>query len=205
MDELKLKHLLSRRFAVIDNDRLWFQNRIKSEHLFVSVDECLEYLYAIIHEKSFNPDDPFFISYKDSPLLVINVVDEAIVSMVYEIYQQIDRQDESTLAYYRDKIEEFYFTLQNIADGINKTNYEYRYYHSLLVLLTHILYLCTPTIKREEIRPYRLSYSYYLLMYTLYDNAKPEDSYFGMLRHYYYELLIHRAPNHRTAFPNIEH
>lgn len=208
MDELKLKHLLSRRFAVIDNDRLLLQNRIKSEHLFISVEESLEYLYTIIREKPLNPDDPFFISYKENPLLVINIVDEAIVSMIYEIYQQIYRKDESMLSAYRNQIEAFYFELQNKADGVDMSNYEYRYYHSLLVLLIRIMYLCVPDnerSKREETRPYQLSYSYYVLMYTFYNNAKPKDSYFGMLEHYYYKLLIHRAPDHRTAFPNIEH
>lgn len=205
MDNLKLKHLLSRRFAIIDNDRLLLINRIKAEHLFVSIDEALEYLYMIIREQSINPDNLFFSSYKEEPLLTINIVDEAICSIIYEIYQQIYRKDEGLLSVYRNKIEEFFYELQNKADGIDINNKEYVYYHPLLVLLVRIIYLCTPNIKKEEFRKYQLSYAYYVLMYTFYNNIEHKDSYFEMLEHYYYLLITHKAPNHRTPFPNIEH
>lgn len=204
MDEFKLKHLLARKYTVINKDDRLFLNRIRAEHWFVSVDECLDYLYKLIRNQSLNPDNPFFVSYTETPLLAINLVDEALCAIVYELYQQDRRDDQDMLGYFFHKLNDFYVELQNKADNIPVSQTEYHYYHSLIVFFDRLLFICNPADPREEAKQYDLSYTYYILMYTMYHNATPKDAYFGMMEKYYANLLGHYH-NHLTPFPNVEH
>lgn len=182
MDELKMKHLLARH-TTRDMDKLELTRRVQSEHLFVNVDEAIDYLGHLVSNKSFNPDDMFFMSFKRSPILVINIVDEAVCSIIYEIYQQIYRKDNDMLAYIRNRITEFRDELMNKVARDDKDNWPY--YDDLFTMFMMLDFLSFPVYHREESLPHQVSYAYYSLMCTMYKTARPYDTYCLKLHTYY--------------------
>lgn len=184
MDKLKLKELLARH-TTTDMDKLEFARRIGSEHLFQSIDECLTYMTKLMTFVSMNPDDPdgtTMDTFKNSPVLFINIMDEAICSLIYEIYHQMENVNQDFLAYIRLKIEA-------LGDILINTEYsgDYVYIrtqlHAVVMLLS---FLATPVYHKEESIQSQLSYAYYQLMYTMYSLAKPYDEYFTTLANYYF-------------------
>lgn len=187
MDKLKLKELLARH-TTTDMDKLEFARRISAEHLFQSIDECLDYMAKLMSFVSMNPDDPdgaTMDTFKDSPVLFINIMDEAICSLIYEIYRQMEDINQDFLAYIRIKIEA-------LGDTLINTEYsgDYVYIrtqlHAVVMLLS---FLATPVYHKEESIQSQLSYAYYQLMYTMYSLAKPSDEYFVTLANYYLEKM----------------
>lgn len=183
MNELKLQHLLARHM-IADIDKMEFPRRIAAEHLFTSVDECAEYLTKIMTFISVNPDDPNgpeMNTLKDCPILAINVIDEAICSLIYEIDQQILRKDKNFLGYTSHKVSE----LSNI---LLNTKYPPEYSavrSSLYAMLMLISFHATPIPNREEVLYSQVSYGYYQLMRDLYRAAKPKDDYINKFTAYY--------------------
>lgn len=183
MNELKLKELLARH-TTTDMDKLELSRRISSEHTFQSVDECVEYIKKMATFVSANSclsDGSNVNTFKEVPILVINVIDEAICSLIYEIYQQINLGDQDFLAYIKHRIEELQCT-------INGTAYPEEYIpikSSLRNVLALINLLSFPVYHKEETIPSQLSYEYYKLMHTMYSLARPRDSYFRKLTEYY--------------------
>lgn len=187
MDKLKLKELLARH-TTTDMDKLEFARRISAEHLFQSIDECLNYIAKLMSFVSMNPDDPdgtTMDTFKDSPVLFINIMDEAICSLIYDIYHQMEDINQDFLAYIRTKIEA-------LGDTLINTEYsgDYVYIrtqlHAVVMLLS---FLATPVYHKEESIQSQLSYAYYQLMYTMYSLAKPSDEYFVTLANYYLEKM----------------
>lgn len=185
MNELKLQHLLARHMTA-DMDKLEFTRRIASEHLFTSIDECFEYLTKMITFVSVNPDDPKgpnMNTLNDAPILAINVIDEAVCSLIYEIDQQIYRKDNDFLGYISNKVTE----LSNI---LLNTKYPEKYASvksSLYAMLMLISFHTMPIPNKEEVLYSQVSYGYYQLMRDLYKAVTPKDDY---IRTYtaYYEL-----------------
>lgn len=185
MDKLKLKELLARH-TTTDMDKLEFARRISSEHLFQSIDECLDYMDKLMSFVSMNPDDPDGTSmdtFKESPVLFINIMDEAVCSLVYEIYNQMEDINQDFLAYIRTKIE-------TLGDKLINTEYsgDYVYIRTALHAVVMLLsFLATPVYHKEESIQSQLSYAYYQLMYVMYSKATPSDEYFITLANYYLE------------------
>ena len=182
MDELKLKHLLARH-TVYDIDKLEFSRRIASEHLFQSVDECIDYLYKVIKKTPINPDDPNGIctsTFKSSPILVINIIDEAICTLIYEICQQIHGEDQDFVMYINHRLDELirYFVQ-------NRPDYDEMINASLLMMLVMVKCLSVPVPHRQETAMSMISQEYYHLMKCLYENAQPRCEYFNKLTAYY--------------------
>ena len=183
MNELKLKELLARH-STRDIDKLEFLYRIRTEHLFQSVDECMEYLTKMATFVSINPCDPICSdsnTFKSSPVLAINVIDEAVCSLIYEIYEQIYHGDPDFLSYITHRVEELMNTILN-------TKYPKEYIQiqsDLYAMLMLIKFLSMPVYHKEETLCGQMSYAYYKLMYTLYNLARPKDDYFSDLAYYY--------------------
>lgn len=183
MNELKLQHLLARH-PTTDMDKLELTKRIKSEHLFQSVEECVEYLTKIVVFVSVNPDSPSgpnMNTFRDAPVLAINVIDEAVCSLIYEIYQQINCKDPHMLAHIQRQI-------SDVIETINYTEHPKMYTdikNALYNMMVQIYLLSFPVKHKEEDLPGKLSYYYYRLMYTLYNTAKPRDEYFDKFAKYY--------------------
>lgn len=185
MNELKLKELLARH-TTTDMDKLELARRINSEHLFQSVDECVEYLAKMMTFVSVNPDDPKgpnMNTFKDCPILAINTIDEAICSLIYEIYQQMNHADQDFLAYIRNRIDELQKTIIDTIYDVEFMYIQYAVYDMLML----ISYLSIPVYHKQETMHSRLYYGYYKMMYTMYALAKPRDEYFEKLTKYYAE------------------
>lgn len=188
MNEHKLKELLARH-TTTDMDKLEFVGRVSSEHLFVSVDECAEYLKKTITFTSTDPHEnsPFdgtsVNSYKNYPVLVINTIDEAVCSLIYETYHQLNYEDPFFLAHIKDCVDDLLNFIVNIDHrapyAFIRTNL-----HTVLMLID---FLASPTYHKEESLYSQLSYAYYFTMKSLYENAKPRDEYFSKLASYYAE------------------
>ena len=185
MNELKLQELLARH-TTTDMDKLEFTRRINSEHLFQSVDECVEYLTKMMVFVSVNANDPKgtnMNTFKDAPVLAINTIDEAICSLIYEIYQQMNHVDQDFLAYIRNRISELQKTIID-----TRYHDEFIYIQSAVyAMLMLISFLSVPVYHKQETMYSQLSYGYYKMMHTMYALAKPRDEYFEKLTKYYAE------------------
>jgi len=192
MNTLKLQHLLARRYSPQDMDRITFDNRIKSEHVFTSFDECLSYLSKVINKESIGVDTIKEINYDTEPNFIINIVDEAICSMIYEIYQQIYRGDTSNLGYYRRMLDDLYnYSINHLSKLPASEKRKYDFYEPLLMLIESIMYLCTPEQEREESidSSGKMAWRYYLTMWALHKNVRPYSDYNRKLENYYYNKL----------------
>lgn len=187
MEDFKMKKLLARRDTTICLDEFELARRIKSEHLFTSVDEALGYMKTIINNRPINKDDPFFTSYKDSPVLVANVMDEAVCSIISELFMQDFRLDADALGYYSVQISNFNDMLLNLKPEKRK---EYPFLPELFTLMDSIYYLAFPIHHKEENPFGKLSTDYYTLMAMIYGSAKPLDNYFLKYYNYYISKIV---------------
>lgn len=183
MDEVKLSTLLARH-SCYDMDKLEFTRRIASEHFFNSIDDCINYMEKMIIFENLNSDDPngiYMNSFEQSPILIINVIDEAVCSMVYEINLQIYRKNLDFLAYIKHRVEGIAYTLSNTKWPEKYGAIKSALYGMLMLISFH----SSPIPHREEILNSQVSYGYYQLMYTLYSCARPKSDYFSKLTAYY--------------------
>ena len=60
MDDITIKHLLSRRFEYSSNRDTEFSHRIKSDHWFNSIDDCVSYLHSIVHDNRISVESVFY-------------------------------------------------------------------------------------------------------------------------------------------------
>lgn len=183
MDELKLQHLLARNM-VIDIDKVEFPRRIAAEHVFTSIDESIEYLTKVMTFISLNPDDPKGIEMnylKDSPILAINIIDEAICSIIYEIDQQILHKDKDFLGYISTRITDF----SNIILNMEYPKEYIPVKRSLYAMLMLIGFHTMPIPNKEEVLYSQVSYGYYQLMRDLYRTVKPKDDWVRKFTAYY--------------------
>ena len=176
---------LSAKHRNFSTNNLHLDSRISADCLFDSVEECLEYLEKICLEKPINLDDVFFVSYLDTPILYANLIDESICSIIYQGFQLRRDKCQDLLAYYRNKIDMFIDTLQNMAISTNKTIQLIR--SALVVCLSKVSIIFNPTSTTEELLLGELPLYYYNLLYTIYSqlsNGK-EDRYMTKCRDLY--------------------
>lgn len=196
LSELKIQELSSRKFYPITNDRITFNARLKAEHLFTYVDEATYYIDRIVAYHTIEDDidlmagQTFDIHNNMTRTLIINVIDEAIISIIYEVLHQIHRNDISFVLFIQTLIE-------NSKDKIkihytsDKENHikDIWFYEELYIVLNKISYICNPTNedKREEIISSELALAYYNLMIRL--NEGIDDQYNKDLVEYYKSLI----------------
>lgn len=187
----KLRPLLATHQNVFETDKLSFLNRIRSEHSFQSVQDCLEYLNIIITNKPINPDNilPIYSEF-DYSILKINIIDEAICSLIYEIFISISRDNEDLLKYNLVHLEEFRFDLRHIMDeGISSVNTFFRPLFMIISLLISLYHNHNLEIDKEEDSKKQLARNYYLMMYYLYSYSPIKDNYFRSMQNFYYDIL----------------
>ncbi len=187
----KLRPLLATRQNVFETDKLSFLNRIRFEHSFQSVQDCLEYLNIIITNKPINPDNilPIYSEF-DYSILKINIIDEAICSLIYETFISISRDNEDLLKYNLVYLEEFRFDLRYIMDeGISSVNTFFRPLFMIISLLISLYHNHNLEIDKEENSKKQLARNYYLMMYYLYSYSPIKDNYFRSMQNFYYDIL----------------
>ena len=187
----KLRPLLATHQNVFETDKLSFLNRIRSEHSFQSVQDCLEYLNIIITDKPINPDNilPIYSEF-DYSILKINIIDEAICSLIYETFISISRDNEDLLKYNLVHLEEFRFTLQYVMDeGISLVNTFFKPLFMIISLLISLYHNHNLEIDKEEDSKKQLARNYYLMMYYLYSYSPIKDNYFRSMQNFYYDIL----------------
>ena len=199
MNELKLQRLLSRKSVSGEMDKFTFFNRIKSEHLFLSVSEAIEYLQATIHSNSFNPDSIGEVSSQslfytiqgiNKWNLITNVIDEAICSIVFEIFQQRFRDENDNLEIIYFECCEFREELIKLIQDESKPEKELCFYKPLLTVFETICgMLSSNDLQNQEVYTKKLAKFYYQLMYTLYKFSGPYNDYNRKMENYYYDLI----------------
>lgn len=187
----KLRPLLVTHQNVFETDKLSFLNRIRSEHSFQSVQDCLEYLNIIITNKPINPDNilPIYSKF-DYSILKINIIDEAICSLIYETFISISRDNEDLLKYNLVHLKEFRFDLRYIMDeGISSVNTFFKPLFMIISLLISLYHNHNLEIDKEEDSKKQLARNYYLMMYYLYSYSPIKDNYFRSMQNFYYDML----------------
>ncbi len=191
-DTNKLKYLMARHQNPFETDKLSFYNRIKSEHSFQSIQDCINYIDIIINNKPLNPDNilPTYCE-EDYPILKINIIDEAVCSIIYEIFHLIWRENKDVLEYSTVLLE----SLKN--DLLQKINNDkdstIKFYRPLFMIIFTIVSLCYKhnfETDKEEYYKKQLAYYYYTLMYHLYDQISIKDNYTRTLQNFYFDMCF---------------
>lgn len=194
MDDITIKHLLSRRFEYSSNRDTEFSHRIKSDHWFNSIDDCVSYLYSIVHDNPYTHGSIGFNSYKQAPVFGINIIDEGICSMIYEIFQFRYKKD-------NDELNRSETLLKNLVDDINHQYDKLKEQNHLsnnffvisalrdIVMSVHDI--CIPIEEYHEEAIFELlSEQYYHLMYYAYSDIYSEDMYYcNKMKRRYSEYL----------------
>lgn len=187
----KLRPLLATHQNVFETDKLSFLNRIRSEHSFQSIQDCLEYLNIIITNKPINPDNilPIYSEF-DYSILKINIIDEAICSLIYETFISISRNNEDLLKYNLVYLEEFRFNLQYIMNtGVSSTNMFFKPLFMIISILISLYNKHNLEIDKEEDCKKLLAINYYSMMRCLYYYSNIKDNYFISMQNFYYDML----------------
>lgn len=181
MTEFQIKLLSANNKSALNLDSLKLFNNIKKEHAFTSIHDALNAIWEALMG-NINPDNPEMMAGGDllSPLF-INTIDDAICSIIYELYHS----DDGTMSLL------FQHLLMRMADTIDV----YKPIHQsgdrrisiLADKIRHILivlgvYGLDLTNRRE------ISLWYYDIMYYLYKNKKIKTKDDNIIIAYYKQL-----------------
>ena len=171
---------LSARHQSTDDDKLKLVYRIRAEHVFISVTECIEYIkYAV--EDIYNKIDVSIVD--------INIIDEAICAIIKEVFVT-PVEDEHNRSFYRWKLEELYSDLLKYPG-----TFDFR--SDLIIALNKIIKelinISNPNMhdSSEDTYVFSITNKYYYLMWYMYKNVKKELScYITEMLEYYSDKLI---------------
>lgn len=171
MKALTKLQILSARKNYHDLEQFKLYNRVRSEHVFLSIDESLGYLDAVIYGKRINPNNIFDqfnrSTFLESDLfLCINIVDEAITSIIYEIYQLNRRKSVNDIEFVKQKLLAFSNFDLNNPDILKVFPVD------SLFLLQKILLIMSSMCTTSFLKPIEsteLAYWYYKLFLGLYN------------------------------------
>ena len=176
VDQLKIKQLSAKNTNVRFNPHLNISHRIFDEHLFVSFDECLKYLYHIIFNEKINQDDLFFVSSDESKVLFVNIIDESISSMIYEAFKLREKNDLDLIGYACNQLDQFMINVSNLIDKLPIKDKKILVLKALLQTLSTITIILSPSKQNEELRFGQVALYYYNLLYTTHTYlSKGED------------------------------
>lgn len=170
MKALTKLQILSARKNYHDLEQFKLYNRVRSEHVFISVDEALAYLDAVMYGKRINPNNIFDqfnrSTFLDADLfLCVNIIDEALVSIIYEIYQLNRNKAYGDINIIQQKLLAF-----SNFDLSNPDIFKVFPLDSLALLQKIILIIasmCVPTFLKP-VESTELAYWYYKLFLGLY-------------------------------------
>ena len=182
MDDITIKHLLSRRFEYSSNRDTEFSNRIKSDHWFHSIKECVIHLHSVIYDSPYTYGSIGFNSYKQAPVFGINIIDEGICSIIYEIFQYRYRNDLDELNHTESLLKELIDDINHQYDKLKNQNHLSNYFFVMSALrdiMMSIHDICIPIEEIHEEAIFELlSQQYYHLMYYAYSDIHSEDVYY---------------------------
>ena len=192
MNTIDIKKLSARKTSVFGTEHLCLSYRIKTVTYFTSVDEVILWLSKIY----LTPDKPLDLDAWDPSLgtlaptdeiLKINITDEAICSLCYELFYQYDRKDPNFISNIVEKLTQFNYQLREKEDSNLK---------DLIYLLDQIIFIYNTNISQPEFRSYKeerlstmLARNYYLLLYNLYDKVFIQDDYTTKMKGFYANLF----------------
>lgn len=181
MTEFQIQLLSANNKSALNLDSLKLFNNIKKEHAFTSVSDALDAIWEALMG-NINPDNPEMMSGGDlfSPLF-INTIDDAICSIIYELYhtndstmvllfQHLFMRMADTIDVYKPIHQSGDRRISILADKIR---------HILIVLGVYGLEL---TNRRA------ISLWYYDIMYYLYKNKKIKTKDDNTIIDYYKQL-----------------
>ena len=181
MTEFQIKLLSANNKSALNLDSLKLFNNIKKEHAFTSITDATEAIWETIM-KAINPDNPEMMSGGDlfSPLF-INTIDDAICSIIYELYQS-DNGDIVLM------IQHVLMMMASTLDVYKpiyecKDNRIQRLVERLKNILSRLgIYGLDLTNRRA------ISLNYYDIMYYLYSNKKIKTKDDNIIINYYKQL-----------------
>ena len=181
MTEFQIKLLSANNKSALNLDSLKLFNNIKKEHAFTSVVDALDAIWEAL-TKNINPDNPEMMSGGDSfSPLFINTIDDAICSIVYELYHS----DDGTILL---AIQHLLMKMAGTID-VYKPIYQSddRRISILADKLRHIL-VALGVYGLDLTNRRTISLWYYDIMYYLYNNKKIKTKDDKIIADYYKQL-----------------
>lgn len=195
--EISILKRMMNKHQTLDKDKLDFFNRIKSEeHDFTSVSQAIEYVRCVIEDKPGTLINPLSVSFDKLPILKINIIDEALCSIIKEIFISRSINDFDNISYNCKIIEDLYSYIRNTIDNLENTIINKSKRDFLQGLINNLQGIIILTFPGEEIREdmvtYSLSKNYYAIMRLMYSNNM--DEYFIKMEKFYFNKL--KSYNH---------
>ena len=174
-----------------EKDLLEFGKRLMSEHLIVSVSESIDIIKSYIFKNMSDiiDEDLPSIDLFSNPVLIMNILDEAVISMTYYIFTAHRSKDSDLLGYYRTMIDDFLPSVKKAVDNTKSRDGVLVYLYNYLCDLSHASMPCVYDVN-EEMCTSKMSNDYYLLMYFYCASVFPCNVYFKELRNFYASRII---------------
>lgn len=194
MDAYILERLMAKH-STLDKDKLDLFNRIRSDDKnFVSSIQSIEYIKEVIEDRPNTINNPLNKSFKELPILAINIIDEAICSLAKEIFKMRSINDFDNISYIRKNVEDLCSYIRNKNDDLG--NFEcYRYEKIFLECIGNTLQsISTFAFPAEEFEEdmiiYAFSKNYYTLMFNMYGMLMDtRDEYIIKMNNFYLDKI----------------
>ena len=185
MNNIALKALAAEK-QTTDQKLFRLNNRIKNEHYITDISESSSWIEFFVDNKLTGIVSNQNIIF--TPVLILNIIDECICSIIYDIFKNKDNKD--LLNYYNQSLEflinRISIKLKNNKDFSKKQIQHMKICNKLVNLLNDIYYLCIPVNNKEECSEYKLAKDYYSFMYEYCVYHEKENDYFEKLKHFYF-------------------
>ena len=197
MTDIQVQHLMTKRFEYSCDRDIQFSKRITDrDHIFESTKQAICYIGTVVNDNPYCFSSVNFISYRQSPVFAINIIDEGLCTILYSIFQFRRNDNKDELVHTSTLLEELFNEIQYKYDKLISSNHKYE--NDILVIsklkdiIMNIHDICFPADEvREEDFLFKLSDEYYRLMYFLYDNITTEDVYYCTKMQERYRKLIY--------------
>ena len=198
MTDRQINAFCQKKFKSRSDRYFEFNERIKSDHVFGSINECIGFLYAIDHNNiSAICGNIFCTSFEQAPVFTINAIEDSITAIIYELFNAKYRDDIDTLVHTDSilytLIDDIIYSHEHIfyANGPCK---EAIILSNISNVLCSIRGLCSPLYEaNQEDILFKISVQYYSLMEKLYFFAyignNEEKEYFGKMHSRYVSVL----------------
>ena len=175
MNNSILKNLLSRHLPIYENNKFRLSSRIKDDMIFNSTTQAVEYLSLVIDGKAINQDNILpSHSEEKSYIVTINIVDEAICSILHEIFLQVDRHDPEFVEYISFQLSELENKIHKYLDLKDSNAEHFKCLRPLLDLIISIRLLYNKKIDQRFFVT-QVAKLYYILMLNMYITIGQED------------------------------
>lgn len=198
MTDRQIKAFCQKRFKSKSDKYFEFNERIKSDHIFGSINECIDFLYAINNNDiSCICDNMFCTSFEQAPIFTINAIEDSVTAIIYELFNAKYRDDIDTLVHADTIISVLIDDITHNQRKIFNTNgpcKEATILYCIADMLYYIKDICSPLYEsKQEFITYGMSFQYYSMMEKIYFFAyignNEEKEYFGKMHSRYVSVL----------------